>query len=306
MNLRPILSVLSALALGCSVHAAGVAVGSSTLINQLDYSDTFTLGVGNRTSLAPNAYPIGAGPALLVENVYGNPSRSWSNSLWSISNDPNAINGGMIYPGGSGAGSATGMTQTGGGEVNSGFEYDLRNDILVQFDAVQVSDRVNISIGSARDTIFSSNSLSVFFRSNGHPTLPEVGIYSPSVGEISAGLDTGPASLDNLEWHNFAVRFNLPANQLTVWVDQVNLGTVDLATLGGPKVGGGTITAGAYVAALNATTNDFVNVGTTGGDRTWTDNFQVGAPIPEPSLPALAGLAGGLAVLRRQRRRHQS
>jgi hypothetical protein len=286
-----------------AAHAA-VTVGSSTLIAQLDYSDSFTLGTGTRVPLAPNAYPIGASvpAALAVENNHGNPAMTWTDALWSISNDASAINGGTLYPGGSGGGSSTGMTQTGGGEVNSGIEYNLRSDFVVQFDAVQVSDRVNITTSNGRNGIAGPNGLSIFFRANGHSTLPEVGVYNPNVGEVITSLDTGLAGVDLNEWHNYAARFNLNSGIITLWVDEIPLGSLDLTTLGGPTVFGGPIAApGAYLPFMTAATNDAVSIGTTGGDRTWMDNFQVGAPVPEPATSVL-GLTATTVMMRRRRK----
>lgn len=282
-----------------------VPVGASTLIKVLDYSDTFTLGTGARTTLPVNQYPIGSTgylPALGVENSYGNPNQIWSDAKWSISNDANAVNGALLYPGPSGGGSATGMTQTGGGETNFGLEYNLRSDFIVQFDAVQVADRVNIAIGNSRDTIFSPDGLSVFIRSN-NASFPEVGLFNVGVGETNTGFDTGLADLDLDEWHNYAVRFNLAASQLTFWVDEIQLGILDLATFSG----------GAYLGALDLATNDTISVGNTGGDRTWTDNFQVGAanvpveniaPVPEPTTFALLAGAALAAIAPRRRRKN--
>ena len=281
---------------------SGVSVGTSKLIRTLDYSDTFTLGTGMRTTLPANTYPIGTSgfaAALAVENSYGNPARTWTDAKWSISNDANVVNGGLLYPGSSGAGSATGMTQTGGGETNFGIEYDLRNDFIVQFDAVQVADRVNIAIGNSRDTIFSGNGLSVFFRQN-DSALPEIGLYNSGIGETNTGFDTGLADVDLDEWHNYAVRFNLPASQLTFWLDEIQLGILDLATFNG----------GAYLSAINDATNDTISVGNTGGDRIWTDNFQVGgavatgptfAAVPEPGSAALLLFGAAIFGLRRRR-----
>ncbi len=301
MNYKIILPIL---AFTAAAHAGGISVGSSSLIQTLDYSDTFTLGVGTRTTLPANHYNIGNGfpGALALENNYGNPARTWTDFAWSISQDAVAINGATPFPGGSGAGSATGMTQTGGGEVNFGIEYDLRNDFVVQLDAVQVSDRVNITIGNGRDTIAQGNGLSVFFRQNAHAILPEVGVYNPNVGELITSLDTGLAGVDLNEWHNYAVRFDLNNNDLTIWVDQIQLGILDLDTLGGPTVfGGPVVLPGAYVPFLNAATNDSVTVGTTGGDRTWTDNFQVGSPVPEPGSATMLMLGAIALGLRRRR-----
>ena len=85
-----------------------------------------------------------------------------------------------------------------------------------------------------------------------------MGLYNIGIGEANTGFDTALADVDLDEWHNYAVRFNLPANQLTMWVDEIQLGVLDLATFNG----------GAYLSAIDAATNDTVSVGTTGGDRT--------------------------------------
>jgi MYXO-CTERM domain-containing protein len=303
MNKRFFLPSAALASLISTAGAAGVSVGASSLIGQLDYSDSFTLGTGTRTTLAPNAYPIGASvpAALAVENNHGNPAMTWTDGLWSISNDASAINGGTVYPGGSGAGSSTGMTQTGGGEMNSGIEYNLRNDFVVQFDAVSVGDRVNLTIGNTRNGLAGTNGLSIFFRYDNHPTLPEVGIYNPNVGEVITSLNTGLAGMDLNEWHNYAARFNGNTGLITLWVDQILLGSIDLITFGGPTVFGGPIAApGSFMPFIAAATNDAISIGSSGGDRTWMDNFQVGAPIPEPASFTLAGLAG-LALLRRRR-----
>ncbi len=303
MNTLRILTCAASVSLISTAGAAGVSVGASSLIGQLDYSDSFTLGTGTRTTLAPNAYPIGGSvpAALAVENNHGNPAMTWTDALWSISNDASAINGGTVYPGGSGAGSATGMTQTGGGEINSGIEYNLRDDFVVQFDAVSVADRVNLTIGNTRDGIAGTNGLSIFFRVDGHATLPEIGIYNPNVGEVITSLDTGLAGMGLNQWHNYAARFNGNTGVITLWVDQIELGSVNLITFGGPTVFGGPVApAGAFLPFITAASNDSISIGSTGGDRTWMDNFQVGAPIPEPASVTLAGLAG-LALLRRRR-----
>ena len=304
MKHTSLLLIFATLAASSAAHAAGVSVGASSLISQLDYSDSFRLGTGTRTTLPANHFNIGNGfaGALAVENNHGNPAQTWTDFKWSISQDAVAINGGTVYPGGSAAGSASGMTQTGGGEVNSGIEYNLRHDFVVQFDAVSVGDRVNLTISNARDGIAGANGLSIFFRYNAHAVLPEVGLYNPGVGEVITSLDTGLAGVDLNEWHNYAARFNLNTGVISIWVDEISLGNLDLNTLGGPTVFGGPVVApGAYLAVLSAATNDAISIGTTGGDRTWMDNFQVGAPIPEPATGGLAALAS-LALLRRRRK----
>lgn len=79
-----------------------------------------------------------------------------------------------------------------------------------------------------------------------------------------------------------------PNDTIEVFVNETSRGVIDLNTIGG----------GAYDNILN---NGFVGIGGAGDDRLWSDNFQVGAPVPEPSASVLAALAGAL-LLRRKRR----
>ncbi len=133
------------------------------------------------------------------------------------------------WPGFQVEGARSGFTETGfGGTCYFGFEYGLRDDFIVQFDAVQIQDRINITIGEQPATIAGDRSLSVFFRAAG-ARYPEIGLYTPSKGEINAGIRSGiPTSV---QWHNYAVRFNLREKQLTVWVDRKLRGTIDLAKI---------------------------------------------------------------------------
>lgn len=271
----------------------GVPVGHSTLIAQPDYSDTFTIGAGNVDNVRNEVpYVIGAFPItdeaqLAVENHYNNPPQAWITGRWSLNNDSVIADGEPAWPGGIGGGSHSGITQT-GNAVDYGIGYDLREDFVVQFDAVQTADRIDITAGNVPNDIASGaspNGLSVFFRVDGHTTLPEVGIYNQALGEVSANLDTGLAKLTLGKWHNYAVRFNLPAKALEIFVDEIKLGTVDLTTFGGPTAqNNGTVEPGAFAALISEFTNDAVSVGGSGGNRIWTDNFQVGAPDGAPPL----------------------
>jgi hypothetical protein len=259
---------------------AQVTVGSSTLIDTLDYSDTFTITSqgGNAGRPGGGAFPVNS-PGINVENNHGNPAMAWTNSLWSIAedatvNDPAAVFSGSL------AGSATGMTQTGGG-VDYGIEYGLRSEFVVQFDAFQSPDRIDITANATRNAIATAgNGLSVFFRTDGHG-LPEIGLYN-GLSEIDSGLESPILSIN--DWHNYAVRFDLADSEVEVFVDQVSLGIVDLSTLNG----------GTHDTINNAA----VSVGgtATSGARFWSDNFQVGAfaepaAVPEPSSIALWSVA---------------
>lgn len=267
-----------------TTHAAGVTVGSSSLINTLDYSDTYTIGAGSpiaaRQAYAAQTFPLPAGVAV-VESTYGNPPQSWPTTSWSIATDASNSPGGFGYPGPSGAGTTDGFTQAGGGGDWS-IPYGLRNTFVVQVDAVQQPDRVDITVGSTPNNIGGAGNISIFFRQTAHPSYPEIGIYNSSKGETNTGLTSGIAG--NKAWHNYALGVNVPSQTIEVFVDQVSRGTIDLTSFAGGK----------YASILN---NTYVGAGGTGADRIWTDNFQVGAPLPPPPPPVHATISLSTDVL---------
>ena len=289
MKHTSLLLLLATLSATPAAHAAGVSVGSSTLIAALQYSDSFTIGAGAtvpaRTGYGAQTFPLPAGVDA-VENTYGNPAAAWGSLPFSIATDAsNFPTGGSPYPGGSGAGSATGFTQRGGGGDWS-IPYDLSNDFVIQFDYVQQTDRVDISIGTTGSNIFGAGNLNIFIRTTADPLFPEIGIFNLGVGEFNTGLTSGIGSAN--QWNNYALRVNIPAQTLEVFTNETSRGVINLATLNG----------GAYAPFLS---NDFVGIGGAGNDRQWSDNFQVGVPVPEPTSFALAGLAAA-GLLRRRRK----
>jgi hypothetical protein len=149
-------------------------------------------------------------------------------------------------------------------------------------DAILPGDRLNVgSYGSPYSGIFGANSLTVFFRRDGSAN-PGIGLFNGSA-EADTGFDTGIGANDN-NWHNYAVHFNQAADEISFYVDENLLGTLDLTTFAG----------GAYANYGN----DFVGHG--GTFVTEVDNYQVGSFIPEPASIALLGL-GGLMLIRRKR-----
>ena len=285
-----------------SASAAGIAIGQSGLIGTLDYSDTFT---GTDDGGRPNRPYIPAvqpASAYLVENTYGKPQVSFDiGAGFSFAADrtgtPGLVNGSPAYPLGlapnaSGAGSATGFTQT-GGSVDYALPFGgLRSQFIVQVDAIQTGDRIDISAG-AGPGIFSAQSLSVFFRGDGSGNASLFnGTTDTPIQSIIPGFNTGITGSG--QWNNYAVRYDLQAHQIELFVNQNPVGQIDLTTFAG----------GIY----NNFSAQWVGAGGglgAGENRVWTDNFQVGTSVPEPSTAALA-LAGLAIVVLMYRRKGRS
>jgi PEP-CTERM motif len=276
----------------------GVPVNSSSLISVLDYTDTFT-GTADGSSNPSRPYVPAVQPAAayVVENPHGNPSQNFRSQTvgpgqaeFSFAADgpgqPGLVNGVPTYPGSSGAGSATGFTQT-GNSVDYGIPYGLRTRYLVQIDAVASSDRIDLTSGPLPGTIFQGNSLSIFIRGDGsgNASLYNGATDTPIQSEMP-GFNTGLPN--DGQWHNYAVLFDQTAKTVQIFVDEQAKGTVNLTTFAG----------GLYQNFSNAAVG--VGNGLGGGqNRAWTDNFQVGAPIPEPASLMLLGM-GGLGLRRRR------
>jgi hypothetical protein len=239
------------------------------LIERLDYDDTWSANSPTRTG----SYLLLTTPeSLQVEHCHGNPPRSWvfsrlsAMTTWPFDDSP------VKWPGFQAPGSRSGFTETGmEGTCYFGIEYGLRDDFVVQFDAVQSKDRINITIGDKPATIDANRSLSVFFRAAGGPH-PEIGVYTPTKAEAPTGIRSGISTA--LQWHNYAVRFNLREKRLTVWVDGIRRGEIELAS----------VTQGLEPGKSWANLPWNTKCVTVGGfsqtakGRLWTDNFCVGSP----------------------------
>jgi hypothetical protein len=282
---------LASASLSTGPGGSGVTVGQSGLISTLDYSDTFTGTDAGGQPNRPFVPAVQPAPAYVVENTYGNSSQNFHSpglaagvGNFSFASDTNGlVNGSPNYPGSSGAGSDTGITQT-GGNVDFGLLYGLRSRYLVQVDAVASGDRVDITSGPAAEGIFQANSLSIFFRATGG-----VSLFNGTTDTPVPGYDTGLTGGGS--WHNYAALFDQNAKTVELFVDEQSTGVIDLNTVAGGLYGNfsnGAVGAGEGLAG--------------GENRSWLDNFQVGAPadVPEPGMIGVVGLMGVGALLRRR------
>ena len=251
------------------VGGNGIVVGGSDLIQTLDYGDTFTLGTDMRPGFQPNQPLSGDGLNVEYRSSLA-PQRAWSTS-WQISDDLQPVSiPGLLYPGTSQAGSSGGFLQA-TGATYLGIEYGLRDQYVVQIDAVQTAEPVVISTGALRNSIYGAGSLTVQFlpgisgikvtrqngvadfvwnTSDGNPNHPV-----PS-SKVATGTKLGT-------WNNYGVAFDRIKNTLSIYVNQQLLKTLDMTLFAN----------GAYANFSNAA----VTVGA-GGAREWLDNFQIGAP----------------------------
>lgn len=283
-----VLTVSVILGFTATANAGAIQVGHSSLIGTLQYSDTYTTTAnGGNAERVDGTSPVSS-TGLIVENNYGHTSRTWTANAWgdnwSIKTDSSASTG---YPGTSGAGSDKGITQN-GLFGDWGFQYGLSTDFVIQTDAVQPSDRFDISVGSGVG-IGDANTLSVFFGATGGITLFTGAMRGTDTG-FTSGLTAGT-------WNNYAIRVNTVAKTIEVFTNEVSRGVIDVTSVGAGKKN--------YSSYLN---NSMVSVGGCyapgGAAILWTDNFQVGSAVPEPSTIALlaTGLLGLLAYAWRKRK----
>jgi len=288
-------------AISVGAGGRGVTAGNSSLISAYDYQDTFTGSAdGGLNPNRPYVAAIQAAPAYVVEKTFGHPSTNFTSpgftpdrAEFSIAADgpgtPGLVNGSPNYPGTSGAGSATGLTQT-GNSVDYSLPYGFRTKYVVQFDAVTSGDRIDMTTGSNLGGGIGLGNLSVFFRATGGLSLYNGATDTP-VTAAAGAFDADTGLRGGGQWHNYAVLFDRDANKLQIFVDEASKGVIDLNTFAG----------GLY--ANFATGIVGAGGGLGGGEnRTWTDNFQVGAPVvPEPATFGVIGI-GAVGLLARRRR----
>ena len=256
------------------------------LIDQVDYGDTWSANSPTRAGsyLAMNDNPL----AMRLEQCNVNPLRSWvfSSATAAMTTWPRWCSTGKPWPGFRVQGSRSGFLEMENGSY-LGFEYGLRDDFVVQFDAVQTDDRITISIGDKPATIYGARSLSVFFRapntlytdSERSFMLAEIGLHTGTQGERNTNLSSGIPTPGH--WQNYAVRFNLREKRLDVWVNYHCRGKIELSDLMPEKKNQGSSTWDNL-----PWTNRYVTIGGNGRACLWTDNFRIGSPrkIVMPTL----------------------
>ena len=292
---------MGVLALGLCIstaHGGAVAVGSSQLIDVLDYSDTLSDGTFNRPE-ADGTYPPPA-EVMLVENCYSNPGRSFPGDAFSHNKDANAYGGGANpFPGTSGAGSDGGFTQTGYGDpktfgipyssdmqpnAETGlYETPLRDSFAFQLDAVQTSEWVGLVLGKNASYTDPDNLFIHFCPST--DTDPGAAIVYRNMedvwGTMVAELPAGTCN-DNT-WQNYGVAL-LPNNELKIYLNETLLADVDLASVDGyawTGAGAGDARTGIDYTGFVAPTHvafAYCQIIKTDFRVMWTDNWQIGTP----------------------------
>jgi hypothetical protein len=248
-----------------------------TLIGTTDYSDTFTVGESGDPSEEnprPNGmYNNDSFGGYNVEDSHGNAPANWLPTENFSFNTPGNSTGPAITQAATGNdGAATGFAQSGSKDFS--FAYGIRSNYVVQVDAILPLDRLDIgSYAIAGDPISAPNSLTVFFRKDSSTgQAAGIALYNGTketavTNGLGQGIITG---IDDQNWHEFGVHFNMEAHTLGIYIDGFLKAKVDLSTFGG----------GAYANYSNAA----VGTGGTGFNGTqaqWMDNFKVGQPGPD-------------------------
>lgn len=246
----------------------GVAVGESTLVGDLMWSDTFT--IAGRCNDGYYNW-VGEGVSARVDHVYAL-ERMAGGTQWrrpsgfSFNTPASAV---AEYGGNSTGndGAAGGFAQSGGGAEDGlvVFRGVLPSRVIFQADARFTCDCFRIATCYS-DIPWRANSFIVNFPRNGSS---EISVSAYGGAAVATGLTTGVDDA-NTAWHNYAVIFDRAAQRVEVFVDEERRGVIDLAGLG----------------LAMRTDDSLVGFGYPGYVG-WVDNVQAGVPVDGGSDLAL-------------------
>ena len=281
-----------------SVQAAGVAVGASSLMIP-DYSDTMTIPSAGAAYNRDNVntfdwYPWAGFPeALNVEQSYGNAASSWDVGWnWGQAFRDNKAGGVAIKTGLGNPGDVDGVMGITTGDTS--MVYGMGHDqFVLQTDAMLASvagERLDLYVAPVAGAWIgndSADAIVVFIRGTG-----DVQLFNKATGDKPTGLTTGVtvSSLGgdaDIAWHNYAVLFDVVADTMELFVDEVSRGVLNLTTFEG--------------GLFSGIPDEYAGIGgsSAAGDNVVLDNYQIGA-VPEPATMMLLGM-GALALIRRRR-----
>ena len=295
-------SVFDNLQIGEKSTWKAVAVGNSSLIGQIDYSDTFTYAARAEKSGVESPREVfsgdlSAGYYQVEYSREGLTSLRWKDSSFGIDAGVGAVN----YSGSNGynvgtsgyggfdsyAGADTGFTQRGGNSQNTYLEYgNCRSQFIIQCDMIQTSDYCALWAGTATD--HTAAELAVLFRSDGKAiSLVSNGKtyeLSPATTTVSGKFSNGNNySLSALvyrgiadnQWNNYAIRVDTINMELELFANEISQGTFDLT-----EFGLNSLSAANIGYAMN-----------TNRGRTWADNVQVGGVVSSGVTVGTSSLA---------------
>jgi hypothetical protein len=286
-----------------------VASAQSQLVDIVDFYDDFAVTSADNVPAGPanprpdrffgsnanGAYNVKVNNLLGIPAVYRGAGRGDAYNVFSF-NTPATQNDARPGAASGNPGGANGFSQSGGGD--NVIAYGARERYVVAMDAILPNDRLDISSGTNETQgIFSPGSISVFFRNAPAGIFggTSIDIFKPDPaapnGLIQTAAPTGHnITVDDQNWHNFAVDFDRAGNRLKIYVDRVLLNDLDLTTFAN----------GVYQNFSNST----VGFGSSNGGpprfEAYVDNFTVGTPaVPEPAAIALLALAVPVLLRRR-------